>query len=620
MVWMHRLTDWLVNGLKQAGAFALTAMMLLTCIDVIGRFFGRPIFGAVEVVSLLATVCLACAMPLTHAAKGHVGVDLLMRRIRPDNQAVVDLTAGLATLILFLIVAWRMFLYGASLRASGEVSMTLQLPTYLLVYLVGAAFIVLAFVILGELVRLFGEEANKPRLAGLAATVAVALVLLGYAALGLDPEPMVIGIIGIVVLIAALFSRMPVAYCMALIGFLGFSYKVSGSAGLNLLARDFYDVYSSYGLTTIPLFVLMGQIAFNAGISRRLYDAAYTFVGSYRGGLATATVCACTAFGAVCGSSPATAATMATVGLPEMKRYGYGRELACGSVASGGGLGMLMPPSVVLIVYGILTEQSIGRLFVAGIVPALFITVLFSAAVWVYCLFKPDQGPAGEKFTWAQKIRSLSETGETMVVFILVMGGLFLGIFTPTEAGAVGAFTVFLVAFVRRSITWAGFVKSLHETLRTSCMVLLLVAGAVVFGHFLAVTRIPFEVARWVAGLDLPGYAIVALIVSVYLIGGCFIDALALIMLTIPIFYPIILDLGYDPIWFGVIIVLVTQMGVITPPVGINVYVVNGIDQETPLEDIFRGVLPFLAALVLGTAFIVVFPQLAVWLPNLMYG
>ncbi len=431
-------------------------------------------------------------------------------------------------------------------------------------------------------------------------------------------NPTWIGIIGIALMIAIFFSRMPVAYVMAIVGFLGFSHLTSFNAGLKLLSRDIYDVYSSYGLTIIPLFILMGQIAFNAGISRRLYDVAYKFLGRIRGGLAMATVCACTAFGAVCGSSPATAATMATVGLPEMKRYGYGDELAAGSVASGGGLGMLMPPSIVLIVYGILTQQSIGKLFIAGIIPALFITVWFILAVYVYCRLKPEQGPQGDKFTVKEMFLSLKNLWETLAVFVLVMGGLFAGFFTPTEAGAVGSFGVLLVAMVRRQLTWKGFVKSLYETLRTSCMVLLLIAGAVIFGHFLAVTRIPFGIATWVGGLDLPRWAVMAMIIFVYLIGGCFIDALALIMLTIPIFYPVVIQLGYDPIWFGVIIVLVTQMGVITPPVGINVYVVNGIAVGIPLEKIFKGIFPFLFALIIGTGFMVAFPQIIMFLPNIM--
>jgi len=419
-------------------------------------------------------------------------------------------------------------------------------------------------------------------------------------------------------MIAIFFSRMPIAYVMAIVGFLGFSYLTSFQAGLKLLSRDIYDVYSSYGLIVIPLFVLMGQIAFNAHISQRLYSVAYKFVGRISGGLAMATVWACTAFGAVCGSGPGTAATMATVAIPEMKRYGYGDELATGSVASGGGLGMLMPPSIVLIVYGVLTQQSIGKLFIAGIIPALFITAWFCFAIYFYCKIKPEQGPQGEKFTIIEMLASLKDLWETLAVFFLVMGGLFAGFFTPTEAGAVGSLGILLVGVGERQLSWKGFVKSLYEALRTSCMVLLLVAGSVIFGHFLAITRIPFEIANWVGGLNLPPWGIMAAIIFIYLIGGCFIDALALIMLTIPIFYPVVIQLGYDPIWFGVIIVLVTQMGVITPPVGINVYVVNGIAKDIPLEKIFKGIFPFLFALIVGTGFMVAFPQIIMFLPNIM--
>ena len=436
-------------------------------------------------------------------------------------------------------------------------------------------------------------------------------------------DPTLVGIVGICLMVIVFFTRMPVAYVMALLGFLGFSYMISIPGGLALLSRSMYEVFSSYGLTTIPLFILMGQLAFNSGISRRLYDTAYTFMGSTRGGLAMATVSACTAFGAVCGSSPATAATMATVGLPEMRRYGYADELSTGAVASGGGLGMIMPPSVVLIVYGVLTEQSIGALFVAGILPAVVMTLLFILCIYLHCLRSPEQGPRGDRFTWLQRMKSLTGMGDTLAVFVMVMGGLFLGLFTPTEAAAVGAFGVLAVALLRRQITWQGFVKSLHETLRTSCMVMFLIAGAVVFGKFLAVTRIPFNIAAWIGSLDLPPFLILGAIVLVYFLGGCVMDALALVMLTIPIFYPVIIDLGYDPIWFGVIIVLVTQMGVITPPVGINVYVVYGVSQSViggvPLEAIFRGITPFLIAVVIGIVLMTLFPEIILVLPTLMY-
>jgi len=438
-------------------------------------------------------------------------------------------------------------------------------------------------------------------------------------------SPVLAGIVGIAVMILMFMTQMPVAFVMALVGFLGFSIMTSPDAGLVLLSRNIYETFASYDLTTIPLFILMGQLGFNSGISKRLYSAGYKFLGSVRGGLAMATVTACTAFGAVCGSSPATAATMATVGLPEMKRFNYDDALATGSVASGGGIGMIMPPSVVLIIYGILTEQSIGQLFVAGIFPALLVTMLFISAVFITCLIDENAGPAGEKFSWAARFKALLGLSETLMIFALVVGGIFYGLFTPTEAASVGAFGVLLIAVIKRQLTWKGFVKSLMETLTTSCMVLMLIAGAVIFGKFLAVTRIPFEIASWVSGLNMAPALVIAVIIFIYFMGGCFMDALAFVTLTVPIFFPVVMELGYDPIWFGIIIVMVTEMGVITPPVGINVYVVYGVaknvlSHNVALEKIFKGITPFLIALIIGVIILIAFPSIILFLPHLMYA
>jgi tripartite ATP-independent transporter DctM subunit len=438
-------------------------------------------------------------------------------------------------------------------------------------------------------------------------------------------SPILTGIFGIAAMIIMFMTQMPVAFVMALVGFIGVSLMASPNAGLILLSRSFYDTFASYDLTTIPLFILMGQLGFNSGISKRLYSAGYKFLGSIRGGLAMATVTACTAFGAVCGSSPATAATMATVGLPEMKRFNYDDALATGSVASGGGIGMIMPPSVVLIIYGILTEQSIGQLFVAGIFPALLVTLLFIGAVFFTCLLDKNAGPAGEKFSWAERFKALLGLGETLIIFALVVGGIFYGLFTPTEAASVGAFGVLIIAVLRRRLTWKGFVKSLIETLTTSCMVLMLITGAVIFGKFLAVTRIPFEIASWVSELNMAPALVIAVIIFIYFLGGCFMDALAFVTLTVPIFFPVVMELGYDPIWFGIIIVMVTEMGVITPPVGINVYVVYGVAQNVlshnvALEKIFKGIIPFLIALIVGIIILIAFPWIILFLPDLMYS
>ena len=431
-------------------------------------------------------------------------------------------------------------------------------------------------------------------------------------------SPAMIGVIGIVVLVLLLFSRMPVGFVMALVGVVGFGFLVSFNAAFNLMVKDIFSVFGSYSLTVVPLFILMGQIAFHSGISSRLFDVAYKFMGHWPGGLAIATIGACTGFAAICGSTNATAATMAAVTLPEMKKYRYNDKIATGVVAAGGSLGILVPPSVIFIIFGVMTEQSIGKLFMAGILPGLLLSLLFALAVILWVRLRPEIAPRGPKMSFREKIASLAGLGETILLFLLVMGGLFFGIFTPTEAGAVGAFGTLAIAVIRKKLTLRDFVQSLFETTRISCMILLIVAGATVFGHFLAVTRIPFDIANWVSGFDLPSYMVIAMIILVYLVGGCFIDALALITLTVPIFYPVVSALGYDPIWFGVIIVLVTQIGVITPPVGVNVYVVKGIAKDVPLYVIFRGVVPLLIALVFGTFLMIPFPQIALFLPGLM--
>ena len=419
-----------------------------------------------------------------------------------------------------------------------------------------------------------------------------------------------IGLAGIALLFVLLATSMPVAFSMTLVGLAGFAVVVSGLAALNVLVTDYFDTFSNYGLTVIPLFVFMGQVAFHTGISQKLFDAAQCWFGWLRGGLAMATVGACTVFGAVCGSGPATAATMAAVALPEMKRHKYHSGFAAGTVAAGGSIGMMIPPSIVFIVYGVMTEQSIGKLFIAGIVPGLLVSALFMGTIALMCRWRPALAPAATAATWRERIRSLRGVGETLVLFALVMGGMFAGWFTPTEAAAVGAAGSVGIALAARKCSWRMLATALNETLCTSCMVLVIVAGATVFGHFLQITNVPTELAAWMAGLPLPGWGIMMVIILFYLVAGAFLDALALVMLTIPIFYPVVLELGFDPIWFGVVIVLVTQMGVISPPVGVNVYVVSGMDRAVPLQAVFKGALPYLAALVVAALLLLALPQI----------
>ena len=430
--------------------------------------------------------------------------------------------------------------------------------------------------------------------------------------------PVAVGVAGCVLLLVLLMSSMPVGFVMALVGGLGFAVVVSPDAAATMVARDLFGTFNRYSLTVIPLFILMGQVSFHAGISRRLFRAAYAWLGALPGGLAMATVGACTVFGAICGSGPATAATMAAVALPEMKRYGYDMELGTGAVAAGGSLGMLIPPSVVFIVYGIMTEQSVGALFLAGILPGILIAVLFCGTIYVHCRVRPHLGPAATGTGWKERLQALGGVAETLVIFAIVMGGLAFGFFTPTEAAAVGAASTLLVSIVQRRLGIRGLTAALKETARTSCMVLMIVAGANIFGRFLAVTRIPFVAAEWLGNLPVPPWMVLLGMMFFYLLGGCFIDALALILLTIPVFYPVVHSLGYDLIWFGVVVVLVTQMGVISPPVGVNVYIVSGMERDVSLQTVFKGALPFLAALVAAALILLMVPELTLWLPELM--
>ncbi|OGP81770.1 MAG: C4-dicarboxylate ABC transporter permease [Deltaproteobacteria bacterium RBG_16_54_11] len=425
------------------------------------------------------------------------------------------------------------------------------------------------------------------------------------------------GIIGLAVVLVFFLTGIELGFAMALVGFLGFCYIRSFEAGLNLLAKDVFEVFSNYGFTVIPLFVLMGQIALNAGIAKRLFNAAYKFIGHIPGGLAMATVAGATAFKAICGSSPATAATFASVAVPEMDRYGYDKKLSTGIVATVGTLGILIPPSVTLIVFGMITGESIGKLFLAGIIPGLIIALFFILIIYGWCKINPSLGPKGERSTWKQRISSLPEVGWIVLIFLLVVGGLMKGFFTPTEAGSIGTFAVLLLSVLKKDITLKGFVKSVMESLRTACMVLMLIAGSTILGRFLTITKIPMIASDWVVSLPLDKYLIMILISLIYQLGGSFIDDLAFMILATPIFYPVIINLGFDPVWFGMIIAITVMIGVVIPPVAINVFVVKNIT-KVPFSVIYRGVYPFLLGLLVCGALLFLFPQLALWLPNLL--
>lgn len=432
-------------------------------------------------------------------------------------------------------------------------------------------------------------------------------------------DPITAGILGTILLLAAIFFlRIPVGFAMGIIGFTGFAYVLNWNAATGMLGTELWNVFSKYGLTVIPLFILMGQICFYSGVNERLYKSAYAWMGEIRGGIAMTTILACAGFSAICGSNSATAATMSTVALPEMKKFKYNPILSTGSVAAGATLGVVIPPSVVLIIIGLQTSQSIAMLFVGGMIPGILLTTLFLGTVWYLCRKNPTWGPAGPKTTFREKFASLPGSIEMIIIFLLVMGGLFMGLFTPTEAGAAGAALALLISITSRQMTLKKFWLAVNDSLKISSMIMVIILGAVIFGRFLAITRLPFEAANWVAGLPIPPIVIIAVICLIYAIGGMVMDALALLLVTIPIFFPVVTAMGYDPLWFGVLITVVTTLGAITPPVGVNTFIVASMAKDVPMTDVFKGVSYFMVAYGICIALMMAFPGLVTFIPRLM--
>jgi tripartite ATP-independent transporter DctM subunit len=426
-------------------------------------------------------------------------------------------------------------------------------------------------------------------------------------------------ITGLTILLLFIFFLigLEIGLSMALAGFIGFAAIVNVQAAFDLVANDIFSVLSSYGFTVVPLFVLMGQFGSGSGMARGLYDSAYKFIGHIPGGLAVGTVAAATAFKAICGSSTATAATFATIAVPEMDRYTYDKRLSCGTVATVGTLGVLIPPSVVLILYGLLTDTSIGRLFLAGIIPGLIIAFSFVVTIIGWCKIKPELGPKGEKSAWKDRLASLPPVAWVVVIFLLVVGGLMKGLFTPTEAGSVGTFAVLVLAVAKKDINLKSFMKATSDSLRIACMALMLLIGATILGHFFAATRTPYIVGEWLGALSVNRYIIMIIIFVVYLVGGSFIEDLAFLILATPIFFPVVMKLGFDPIWFGVVISVVTMIGVILPPMAINVFVVSGVT-KVPLGVIYKGIYPYIVGMYICLFIFMFFPQISLWLPNLL--
>ncbi len=429
-----------------------------------------------------------------------------------------------------------------------------------------------------------------------------------------------VALIGFVSLFVLMLLRVPIGMAMGLVGITGFGYLTGFAPALKLVGQTTMRTVTDYTFGVIPMFLLMGAFVSVSGISRELFRAANTFVGHWRGGLGIATIAACGGFAAISGSSVATAATFSTVAYPEMRRFNYPQSFATGVIAVGGTLGAMLPPSTVLAVYGIITQQDIGKLFIAGIIPGLIAIVMHIITIAIIGYLRPDYLPTGPKSSWPDRARALKDVWAPLLLFLFVIGGLYGGFFIPTEAGAVGAVGAFIIGILRGRLSREGILQSLLQATRTAAAVFTILIGALCFGYFLTITQTPQNVTEFLTGLGIGPYGVLLLILLMYMVLGCLMDAMAMVILTVPIVFPVITAMGFDPIWFGIVVVLTVELGLITPPVGMNVFVIKSVIDEVKMSQIFRGAAPFVITDIIRLAIIILFPWIATWLPMRMIG
>ena len=574
---------------------ALAALAAVTVIDVGGRYlFNKPLMGAIELTEFLMVILSFGGLALAELRNSHISVDFFVAALPGRARALLDAAGALLGVVFWGFVAWRATVHSGRVWAFGEVSANLAVPVwpFYLAVTVGCGLLVVG--------------ADRPR------------DPLAARRTGLM-DTTTIGVLGFAAMLALMFLGVPIGVAMGAVGFFGFAWVNGWNSALNMLALAPYSAVATYVLSVVPLFVLMGHLANETGIGRELYATAQTWLKHRRGGLAMATVAACAGFAAISGSSVATAATMTTVALPQMRKMGYDPRLATGSVAAGGTLGILIPPSVIFLIYGFLTETSIGKLFLAGVLPGILLTVLFVFTIAIVTWHNPKLAPTvQERASFADRLKALREVWAVAALFTLVIGGMYGGVFTATEAAGIGAFGTLILALMRGRLTWATLWRSLASTAETVAIITVILVGAVVLGYFLAVTQLPMKLSQALADSGLSPTSIMLMIIAAYLIMGAFMDELAMILLTVPILFPVTQALGYDPVWFGVIIVIVCQAGMIAPPVGLNVFVISGMVKDVPMQDIYRGILPFLAAMVVLLGLLMAAPEIALYLPRTM--
>jgi tripartite ATP-independent transporter DctM subunit len=622
--WVERSVNPVIDRANDVAAVLLCILPLPVFFDVLFRFlFSSSIPGAIEIEELLMGILVFYGIAYTHTHGGHINIDLLTAKIPPKVRNIIEACLYLVSSVFFVLVSWQLVAQGIEKFMNNEVSFTYRLPLGIFRFIAAVGAALLAIAVFSSFLRALEKTASSRTTPWLLPAIGVTGLLLAAPVAGWVPitwSESTIGILGMCLLFFFLFLGLPIGFAMAITGFLGMTIVYQGILpSLSMLGISSYDTAASYMLTVVPLFILMGEFSYRSGISKDLFDTAYTWLGRLPGGLAISSVAGCAGFSAICGDSLATAVTMGTIATPEMRKKGYDMKMATGCIAAGGTLGILIPPSVGFIFYAIVTEESIGRLFIAGILPGLLLTVLFMGTIYIRVRRKPELGPAGEPSTFREKLISLKGVLGMLILFILILGGILSGVFSPVEGGSIGAVGAFVYAVVRRRMTFRILFASLRDTLAITTKLLLILIGVGILGYFLAATRLPFALANFVTGLEVNRYFVFAAVILLFMLLGCLLNVIPMILLVLPTIFPSIVALGFDPIWFGVVAVLTMEMGQITPPIGVNVFAIGSVAKDVPMQDIFRGIVPFFFCMVFCILILTVFPQIATWLPGVLF-
>lgn len=615
----------LATVINRIGAGLILLFVGIIAADVCMRYLlNYPIPGTVELTEFVLPLVVFLSVAYAAVEQRHVGIDLFYEHLGPRARAIADVFTSTLSVYILSVITWRLFVYGLEQYASGEAGDILGLPHWPAIMIGVLGCVILVLVLISKALRAVSEALQFGHVCRYWTVAAVAtglvFILLPWLmdSFELDLSNLATGLLFVGLMLALMFLRMPIAYCMAITGLQGLWYLKGIASTLPLVGMGPWMAASEWNYAVIPAFILMGMFAFYSGISKDLFDSGYKWLGHQPGGLALTTITACGGFAAICGCSTTTAATMSTIALPEMRRFNYKDSLSASTIAAGGTLGILIPPSIGFMIYGVMTEQSIGELFMAGFIPGLLLMALFLASIYVRCKINPELGPCGPAFTLKQKIRGLRNTWQMLLLFMVVIGGLYFGVFGPNEAGAVGAIGALVIGLMSRRLSWEKIKLSLLATGELTAMIFMILMCVKVLSYFIALTKIPFLLPNLIVSYSLSPYWVLLLILVLYLILGCLMNIIPMMILTLPIIYPAVIQAGFDPIWFGVMMVIMMEMGQITPPVGINVFVISGCAPDIPMGRIFKGVIPFILMQVFMMIVLTIFPRIATFLPNLM--